>query len=38
MLPHFMSLAVIEPVRPSYSNRVSCTLQIVGQSSISIPQ
>jgi hypothetical protein len=33
-----MSLAVIEPVRPSYSNRVSCTLQIVGQSSISIPQ
>ena len=38
MLPHFMSLAVIEPVRPSYSNRVSCSLQIVGQSSISIPQ
>jgi hypothetical protein len=33
-----MSLAVIEPVRPSYSNRVSCSLQIVGQSSISIPQ
>jgi hypothetical protein len=38
MLPHFMSLAVIEPARPSYSNRVSCSLQIVGQSSISIPQ
>jgi hypothetical protein len=38
MLPHFMSLAVIEPVRPSYSKRVSCSLQIVGQSSISIPQ
>jgi hypothetical protein len=38
MLPHFMSLAVIEPVRPSYSNQVSCLLQIVGQSSISIPQ
>jgi hypothetical protein len=38
MLPHFMSLAVIEPVRPSYSNRVSCSLQIVGQSSISIAQ
>jgi hypothetical protein len=38
MLPHFMSLAVIEPVCPSYSNQVSCTLQIVGQSSISIPQ
>jgi hypothetical protein len=38
MLPHFMSLAVIEPVRPSYSNQVSCSLQIVGQSSISIPQ
>jgi hypothetical protein len=38
MLPHFMSLAVIEPVRPSYLNRVSCLLQIVGQSSISIPQ
>jgi hypothetical protein len=38
MLPHFMSLAVIEPIRPSYSNRVSCSLQIVGQSSISIPQ
>jgi hypothetical protein len=33
-----MSLAVIEAVRPSYSNRVSCSLQIVGQSSISIPQ
>jgi hypothetical protein len=33
-----MSLAVIEPVRPSYSNRVSCLLQIVGQSSISILQ
>jgi hypothetical protein len=33
-----MSLAVIEPVRPSYSNRVSCSLQILGQSSISIPQ
>jgi hypothetical protein len=33
-----MSLAVIEPVRPSYSKRVSCSLQIVGQSSISIPQ
>jgi hypothetical protein len=33
-----MSLAVIEPVRPSYSNRVSCSLQIVDQSSISIPQ
>jgi hypothetical protein len=38
MLPHFMSLAVIEPVLPSYSNRMSCSLQIVGQSSISIPQ
>jgi hypothetical protein len=38
MLSHFMSLAVIEPARPSYSNRVSCSLQIVGQSSISIPQ
>jgi hypothetical protein len=38
MLPHFMSLAVIEPVCPSYSKRVSCSLQIVGQSSISIPQ
>jgi hypothetical protein len=38
MLSHFMSLAVIEPVRPSYSNRVCCSLQIVGQSSISIPQ
>jgi hypothetical protein len=39
MLPHFMSLAVIEPVHPSYSNQVSCSsLQIVGQSSISIPQ
>jgi hypothetical protein len=38
MLPHFMSLAVIEPVRPSYSKRVSCSLQIVGQSSIAIPQ
>jgi hypothetical protein len=38
MLPHFMSLAAIEPVRPSYSNQVSCLLQIVGQSSISIPQ
>jgi hypothetical protein len=38
MLPHLRSLAVIEPVRPSYSNRVSCSLQIVGQSSISIPQ
>jgi hypothetical protein len=38
MLPHFMSLAVIEPVRPSYSKRVSCSLQIVGQSSISILQ
>jgi hypothetical protein len=38
MLPHFMSLAVIEPVGPSYSKRVSCLLQIVGQSSISIPQ
>jgi hypothetical protein len=38
MLPHFMSLAFIEPVRRSYSNRVSCLLQIVGQSSISIPQ
>jgi hypothetical protein len=38
MLPHFMSLAVIEPVCPSYSNGVSCLLQIVGQSSISIPQ
>jgi hypothetical protein len=38
MLPHFMSLAVIEPVRPSYSKQVSCSLQIVGQSSISIPQ
>jgi hypothetical protein len=33
-----MSLAVIEPVCPSYSNRVSCLLQMVGQSSISIPQ
>jgi hypothetical protein len=38
MLPHFMSLAVIDPVRPSYSNQVSCSLQIVGQSSILIPQ
>jgi hypothetical protein len=38
MLPHFMSLAVIEPVPPSYSNPVSCLLQIVGQFSISIPQ
>jgi hypothetical protein len=38
MLPHFMSLAGIEPVHPSYSNRVSCLLQIVGQPSISIPQ
>jgi hypothetical protein len=38
VLPHFMSLAVIEPVRPSYSNRVSCSLQIVGRSSILIPQ
>jgi hypothetical protein len=38
MLPHFVSLALIEPVRPSYSNRVSCSLQIVGQSSISILQ
>jgi hypothetical protein len=38
MLSHFVSLAVIEPVHPSYSNRVSCSLQIVGQSSISIPQ
>jgi hypothetical protein len=38
MLPHFMSLAVIEPVRPSYSKQVSCLLQKVGQSSISIPQ
>jgi hypothetical protein len=26
MLPHFMGLAVIEPVRPSYSNQVSCSL------------
>jgi hypothetical protein len=33
-----MSLAVIEPVHPSYSKLVSCSLQIVGQSSISIPQ
>jgi hypothetical protein len=33
-----MSLAAIEPVRPSYSKQVSCLLQIVGQSSISIPQ
>jgi hypothetical protein len=33
-----MSLAVIEPVCPSYSNRVSCLLQIVGRSSILIPQ
>jgi hypothetical protein len=33
-----MSLAVIEPVRPSYSKQVSCLLQIVGQSSIPIPQ
>jgi hypothetical protein len=33
-----MSLAVIEPVCPSYSNQVSSLLQIVGQSSISIPQ
>ena len=38
MLPHFMSLAVIELVRPSYSNQVSCSLQIVGQFFISIPQ
>jgi hypothetical protein len=38
MLPHIMSLAVIEPVHPSYTNRASCLLQIVGQSSISIPQ
>jgi hypothetical protein len=38
VLPHLMSLAVIEPVRPSYSNRVSCSLQIVGRSSILIPQ
>jgi hypothetical protein len=37
-LPHFISLAVIVPVRPSYSNRASCLLEIVGQSSISIPQ
>jgi hypothetical protein len=38
VLPHFMSLAVIEPVRPLYSSGVSCSLQIIGQSSISIPQ
>jgi hypothetical protein len=38
MLPHFMSLAVIEPVRPSYSNRVSGSLQKAGWSSILIPQ
>jgi hypothetical protein len=38
MFPHFISLAVIEAVPPSYSNRVSCSLQIVGQSSISVPQ
>jgi hypothetical protein len=38
VLPHFMSLAAIEPVCPSYSNRVTCSLQTVGRSSISIPQ
>jgi hypothetical protein len=38
LLPHFMSLAVIEPVCPSYSSRVSCSLQIVDWSSILIPQ
>jgi hypothetical protein len=36
--PHFMSLlAAIEYVGSSYSNRVSCSLQIFGRSSISIP-
>jgi hypothetical protein len=33
-----MSLAVIKYVSPSYSNRVYCSLQIVGRSSILIPQ